>query len=270
MIAMRIFPQIVNLGLYDAALVHGNVSSTKPRRVSVYEIEFITENGGFSYIGNQRFPIRKGCVICAKPGQLRHTDLPYKCIYIHAVIEDEELSALIHSVPDFYAPSAPDVFESALNGLISESKLTKYSSNIDIAIKFLEILSLMFKASQSSCHETPSLHKNMKIIQQAISFIDINYTQSINLDDIAAHVHLSRIYFHKLFLDATGQTPHSYLLSKRISAVKFLLTTTDKSFSDIATDCGFSSQSYMTYVFKREMSCTPMQYKKQLNNLSQT
>ncbi|MGN0180146.1 MAG: helix-turn-helix transcriptional regulator [Monoglobaceae bacterium] len=267
---MKIIPQIVNLGLYDAALVHGNVTSTKPRRVSIYEIEFITEDGGFSYIGNQRFPIRKGGVICAKPGQFRHTDLPYKCMYIHAVIEDDELSSLLRSAPDFYHPSAPDAFEAAFRALISEARLPKYSTDIDITIKFLEILSLIFKTSHPSPLETPSFHKNMKIIQKAISFIDENYTQNITLDDIAAHVHLSRIYFHKLFLDATGQTPHSYLLSKRISAVKFLLTATDKSFSDIAADCGFSSQSYMTYVFKREMSCTPMQYKKHLNNLSQT
>lgn len=267
---MKIIPQIVNLGLYDAAQVHGDVTSTKPRRVSVYEIEFITEDGGISYIENQRFPIKKGSVICAKPGQLRHTDLPYKCIYIHTVIEDSELSALLHSVPDFYIPSDPDIFETTFNALISEAKLPKYSSDIDITIKFLEILSLIFKTSHSSPLETPTFHKNMKIIQHAISFIDENYTRNITLDDIAAHVHLSRIYFHKLFLDATGQTPHGYLTSKRISAVKFLLTATDKSFSDIAADCGFSSQSYMTYVFKRELSCTPMQYKKQLSNLSQT
>lgn len=266
---MKVIPQIVNLGLYDAAQVHGNVESTKPRRVSIYEIELVTEDGGFSYIGSRRFPIKRGSIICAKPGQLRHTDLPYKCFYIHTIIEDEELSALFHSVPDFYIPSEFDVFESAFHSLLCEYKLPKYSSNIDMSIKFLEILSLILKTSQSVSQKVSGVHKNMKIIQSAINYIDKNYTHNITLDDIAEQVHLSKIYFHKIFLDATGQTPHDYLLSKRISSVKFLLTATDKSFSEIASDCGFSSQSYMTYVFKKKMSCTPTQYKKQLDILSQ-
>lgn len=79
-------------------------------------------------------------------------------------------------------------------------------------------------------------------------------------------MHLSKIYFHNLFLKSTGQTPHEYLLSKRINNAKFLLTATDKNFSDIAYACGFSSQAYMTYVFKKKMSLTPMQYKKKLTN----
>ncbi len=263
---MKTMPQIVNLGLYDATLIHGDVISTKPRRTSIYEFEYITEDGGVSYIGNRSFPIQKGSIICAKPGLLRHTDLPYKCLYIHAVIEDESLCALLHSVPDFYSPSNSNDFESAFRTLISESKLPKYSNDVDIAMNFLEILSLFLSISQALPNKPLSSNKHTRTIHRAISFIDENYVQNITLDDIASHVHLSKIYFQNFFLKATGQTPHEYLISKRISNVKFLLTTTDKSFSEIASACGFSSQAYMTYVFKKKMHCTPMQYKKKLNN----
>ena len=74
-------PQIVNTGVYYATLVHKNIPSTKPRRVSMYEIELVLENGGYSYIGNGKYQIKKGCVICVKPGQIRHTDLSHKCYY---------------------------------------------------------------------------------------------------------------------------------------------------------------------------------------------
>ncbi len=92
----------------------------------------------------------------------------------------------------------------------------------------------------------------MEIINKAISFIDKNYTKNISLYDIACYVHLSKIYFHNFFLKATVQTPYEYFISKRISIVKFLLNTIDKSFSEIASDCGFTSQAYMTYVFKKK------------------
>lgn len=266
---MKSIPQIINLGLYDAASVYGAVASTKPRKTSIYEIEYITEDGGTSYIEDGSYAIKKGGIIFAKPGLIRHTDLPYKCLYIHAVIEDEALRSLLQSVPDYFIPFNSNKFEEAFNALINETKIPNHRNDIDITIRFLEILSLLLKDSQPLENEPVNSRKNTEIINNAVNFINENYTQTITLCDIAAHVHLSKIYFHNLFLKATGQTPHEYLLSKRISNVKFLLTTTDKPFSEIAADCGFSSQSYMTYVFKREMSCTPMQYKKQLGNIIQ-
>lgn len=263
---MRLIPEIVNIGVYDAALIHGDIISTKPRKTALYEIEYVLNNGGTSYIDDKATPIKKGNIIFAKPGQLRHTDLPYKCLYIHTSVEDDALRSLLNSVPNFFTPVNFDVFEAVFYALIAQIKFPDRRNSIDTSIKFLEILSLMIKASKNAEYEPPIINENMKIIHNAIEFIDNNYTQNISLDDIASHVHLSKIYFHNFFLKTTGQTPHGYLISRRIDNVKFLLTMTDKSFSEIASDSGFSSQAYMTYVFKKKMSCTPMQYKKALNN----
>lgn len=263
---MKTMPQIINLGLYDAASVHGNVKSTKPRRTSIYEIEYITEDGGFSYIGDKTYPIRQGGIIFAKPDTIRHTDLPYRCMYIHAVIQDETLRTLMQSVPDHFYPADSGKFKNAFHALFDETKIPKYKNDIDISINFLEILSLLAKESPAYENELLSSAKNMNIINDAVKFINENYTQNISLYDIADHVHLSKIYFHNLFLKATGETPHEYLISKRINNVKFLLTATDKAFSEIASDSGFTSQAYMTYVFKKKMNCTPMQYKKSLTS----
>lgn len=264
---MHIMPQIVNTGVYDAALVHKNIPSTKPRRVSVYEIELVLENGGYSYIGDEKYQIKKGCIICAKPGQIRHTDLPHKCYYIHVIIEDTELAAMLNNIPDFYAPSDTSELETAFRALLAANVLPNLDQGIHTTAKFLEILSLLLHDNRITTVPTAHRHGHTRVIQQAVAYIDANYTYDLTLADIAAHVHLSRVYFHNLFLASTGQTPHDYLLSKRISAVKFLLTTTDKPFSEIALDCGFSSQAYMAYVFKRKTACTPMQYKKQLSLL---
>ncbi len=264
---MRIMPQIVNLGLYDAALVHKNMFSTKLRKVSLYEIELAVEDGGCSYIGSRKFQISKGCVICAKPGQVRHTDLPYKCYYIHVIIEDEALLSTLNTLPDFYTPSDPAKLEKAFRDLIAEHTFPDRNLGISVEIKLLEILSMLIKDARMNPQNAAQQHRNAEFLRQALDFIDKNYTRSITLDDIAAHVHLSKIYFHNLFAAATGQTPHNYLLSKRISAVKFLLTTTDRPLSEIALESGFSSQSYMAYVFKRETSYTPMQFKKRISLL---
>lgn len=264
---MKTMPQVINHGLYDTSLIYDDITSTGLRRTSLYEFEYITDNGGTSYIDGQSSPIQKGGVILAKPGQHRHTDLPYKCLYIHACIDDKKLCSQLDSVPNFLLPSNTYAFEAAFRSFLYEKQYPRRQNDIDLAIKFLEILSLFIKTTLTAENTLLNSNRTTEIAHKAIGFMNKNYAQNITLDDIASYVHLSKIYFHNLFLKSTGQTPHEYLLTKRLNNVKFLLTATDKSFSDIAYDSGFSSQAYMTYVFKKETSCTPMQYKKKMSGL---
>ena len=85
---MKTIPQVIHYGSYDASLIYSNAVSTDLRRTSMYEFEYITDNGGTSYIDEKSYSIQKGGIILAKPGQIRHTDLPYKCLYIHIVTDD--------------------------------------------------------------------------------------------------------------------------------------------------------------------------------------
>ena len=265
---MKTIPQIISYGIYDAALIYGSAASTGLRRTSMYELEYITDDGGTSYIDEQSYSIQKGGIILAKPGQMRRTVLPYKCLYIHIAADDRELCSQLDCVPDFYLPPNPNEFEAAFRAFLYEKKFPKKQNDIDLTVKFLEILSLFIKVPSAAENAFLNSGRNMKTVHRAISFIDENYTRKITLEDIAAHVHLSKIYFYNMFLRSTGQTPHEYLLTKRINNAKLLLTATDKTFSEIAYDSGFSSQTYMTYVFKKKTSYTPMQYKKKMTRPS--
>ena len=67
---------------------------------------------------------KKGCVICAKPGQIRHTDLPLE---------------------KFYTLADPCELKTAFRALIAANVLPNCDQGIGTAAKFLEILSLLFK-----------------------------------------------------------------------------------------------------------------------------
>ena len=95
---------------------------------------------------------------------------------------------------------------------------------------------------------------------QAIEYIDNNFTEISGLEDIASHVHLSPVYFQSKFKSATGVTPHNYVLDKKIRKAADLILTTDLSLSRIAYECGFSSQAYFSYIFKKRMDMTPREY----------
>ena len=101
-------------------------------------------------------------------------------------------------------------------------------------------------------------------MDRAIRFIDENFVNELKLDDIAAFVSLSPIYFHHRFRNATGKTPHNYVLEKRIKKAENMLMSANYSISQVAYECGFSSQSYITYAFKKYKGVSPREYAKKV------
>ena len=75
----------------------------------------------------------------------------------------------------------------------------------------------------------------------------------------------SPIHFHNTFKRTVGKTLRDYIEEQRIKKATDLLLTTNYSFTQIAYECGFSSQSYFSYVFKRRMNLAPREYAKKMH-----
>ncbi len=260
----KTLPEIIALGAYDNALIYKSSTETSPRRVWMYEIESVTENGGITHIDGNSYPIRAGNVIIGKPGQIRHTTLPFKCLYLHIMVDDGELNKILQAMPNVYAPSSPAVLCS-LERLIAAYTSPELDAGMQIASELCALLSNLIKDTRLVSGTTHDKKIKTEVIERAIEFMDKNCCKNLTLEEIADHVYLSRIYFHKLFTGATGRTPYRYLLERRLAQAKKLLSTTDLSVGAITRECGFSSQSYFNQIFKREMGCTPIEYKKQMS-----
>ena len=86
--------------------------------------------------------------------------------------------------------------------------------------------------------------------------------EDLTLTSLAALCNLHPNYFHRLYTEAFGKTPAQRILGCRIGAARMLLLTQNLSMSEIAAQCGFSSQTYFGYKFKEVMRMTPLQYRK--------
>ena len=95
-----------------------------------------------------------------------------------------------------------------------------------------------------------------------IAFINENYSRQLALKDIAAGVNFSPSYFHKIFSEFVGKTPHDFLLEKRLETAKTYLLTTDYSIDEIINRCAFSSHSYFDCAFKNAYGITPSEFRK--------
>ena len=104
------------------------------------------------------------------------------------------------------------------------------------------------------------------MIEKSIKYIKEHITEELTLERVSKNVSFSPIHFHNCFKIATGKTLHEYVEEQRIKKAIVLLTTTALTLSEIAYQCGFSSQSYFSYVFKRRMNITPREYAKEEYN----
>ena len=86
--------------------------------------------------------------------------------------------------------------------------------------------------------------------------------ERISLKDIADAAHISKGECCRIFKRIQHTTPFLYLISFRVAQSVKLLSTTDYSVAEIAQQVGFGSSSYYNECFKKEMGCTPSQYRK--------
>ncbi len=111
---------------------------------------------------------------------------------------------------------------------------------------------MLYYCTKGSTGSHGDIH-NDPAVEAAIRFIKAHLTEELSLQIVAQGVSLSPIYFHNLFKKTVGMTLHSYIEQQRIKKAIDLLLTTDHSLTRIAYECGFSSQSYFSYAFKRKI-----------------
>ena len=95
-----------------------------------------------------------------------------------------------------------------------------------------------------------------------IRHIDNNYSLDIKMEDILKIVPLSRRSIEMRFKKATGYTIYQYLLNVRVEHFAYLITTTHRSYVDIAYEVGFRDLSNVSRTFRKYKGCTPLEYRK--------
>ena len=259
----NVLPMIVAIGIYNAQMAIKNRTISKNRKTTMFELELPIGNGGMSYIDDESHQISENTVICAKPGQIRHTRLPFKCYYIHMIVTDGYLVNTLASLPNYIDFSDTDQIKEIFMSLCEHYNTG--IANDDILLQSL-ILKLIYILSQNSASVIKSTPKrnNHEAIERTLEYINNNLSAELTLERLASAANFNAIYFHKLFKASTGKTLHEHVEDQRIKKSINLLISTNMTLAQIAYECGFSSQSYFSYAFKRKKGLTPREYAKKI------
>ncbi|MEE1280439.1 MAG: AraC family transcriptional regulator [Oscillospiraceae bacterium] len=258
-----ILPEIVTAGIYNSRIAAKNTVISKKRKTSMFEIELPIEGGGISYIDSNSKQIKPNMIICAKPGQVRHTKFPFKCYYVHMIIHSGDLYDILMDTPDYLEPDKTEIYKEIFAKLVKHYNTLSDSEEIILQSLLLKLIYTIKKDSTTK-NKNGNSTNNFPIIERSLRYIKEHLAEDLCLDNVAKAMSLSPIYFHNIFKTSVGKTLRDYIEELRIKKATNLLITTNHSLTQIAYECGFSSQSYFSYVFKRRMKVTPRKYAQEI------
>jgi AraC-like DNA-binding protein len=109
--------------------------------------------------------------------------------------------------------------------------------------------------------ESETLPEDYQPFAKAIDFIQNNYHEVIDVTALADMCFLSNSQFRRRFRTVFNLPPQQFILKVRVQAACHLLSTTDKTLTDIALKCGFCDQSYFTRQFRSFLDISPKKYR---------
>ena len=96
---------------------------------------------------------------------------------------------------------------------------------------------------------------------RAKDLIDARYREPLDVPALARAAHLSPAHFSREFRKAFGETPHQYLLTRRLERAAALLRSTDRTVSEICFTVGLRSVGSFTSSFGRAYGMSPLAYR---------
>ncbi|MDG2530698.1 helix-turn-helix domain-containing protein [Caulobacter endophyticus] len=94
-------------------------------------------------------------------------------------------------------------------------------------------------------------------IRAVAAHVEAHIGASVSVGALAARVGLSASYFCRAFKVSTDETPHAYIMRRRLEHAQAMMLETDESLAHIAAVCGLADQAHLTRLFRRYVGQTP-------------
>lgn len=255
---------ILEYGAFDSNVKFPRMLTTQQRLLDCYELEFYAaDTPGKTYLDGQWYPLLQGTFLCAKPGSIRKSILPFKCYYIHLQTENRTLAAILDQIPPIFSMVQSRQTQQLWSEMLSLEPSARPTDQLLLESCVLRLIhSIHHRWYVTSAVRSERTFLHQKALLSVEQYIRDHLAEPLTLETLAAMCNLSPNYFHTVFTDFFHKTPAQFILELRITAAKTGLLTGDYSLAELAADCGFSSQSYFCYKFKQITGESPMQYRK--------
>ena len=160
-----------------------------------------------------------------------------------------------------FSQAAHSVYGEFFNKMYKEYKSAKAGYN-DVMMAYLMLVIINADRLSKTLFGADNKKYRKQAVEYIQNYINKNYQNSnISVSGLADRVYLNPDYLGRIFKKDTGYTISEAIQKKRIERVCLLLTTTNRSIGDIATECGFVDMHFFYKIFKQRMGVLPSQYR---------
>src|SRR5467141_1728709 len=100
-------------------------------------------------------------------------------------------------------------------------------------------------------------------ITRVRAYIDSNLHRTIHIRDLSAVARRSMAHFSRKFKLAVGESPHAYVVKRRLERACHLMMTSAASLSEIALSVGFSDQAHLCSLFRLASGQSPAHWRRE-------
>lgn len=246
-----------------------------------YEIFLLVdENAGYVVEGD-RYAILQSDMVLVKPFLQHKTE--YNMTSRRLVISfrlspslflletglQEMLQIFEEDSPAFrFADSTSEKLTSVLNDIFTINKTASPLQELMTYNKLMEFLYVIYQERGRNRYIQQNTTDSMlQKIYTLTSYIQANYAQELNLEQLAQRIYASPHYLSHQFRKITGFTLVNYIQTTRVRNAQHYLLYTNMRISDIAERCGFTSFSHFNRVFNKYCGISPSGFR---SNGSQT
>ena len=261
-----ILPEIFGSGVFNTCerlkYQDWDISIPTPlRKVQEYELDLFLEDGGISVINGERHEIKKGCILLASPGDKRQSFLHFKALFMHFGVCDRTVADIIASIPRFSVEYDFEKYFALFSAVCDVDKVSDGCSDILAQARLIDVICNLKRDAASEIRQS-NADFDRPDIRKAVEYINTHFFEPLSADVLAKICNLSTSHFYKIFTQITDSSPNEFIVKTRLSAAEKLLNSTDLPIVEVATRCGFNSQSYFSFCFKTEFGITPKEYRK--------
>lgn len=233
------------------------------------ELLYIYQGSGIFHIKNQIYHIEAGDLLIYNQGVLHAewADPETSMEFFNCGVYGLQLDNLEknHLIPDNISPvlHCKTLTNRIYN--IFESMYEQLSENRPYAETFCQyalnslIILLVYQAAWENNKQNT---KQDQLIIHLKQYIDNNYLNEINIEDIAKSVHMSSSNLSHQFKKKIGFSPIQYIIHRRIGRAQSLLISTNKNITEISLAIGYDNVSYFNKLFKKIVGISPNNYRK--------
>jgi AraC family transcriptional regulator len=100
-------------------------------------------------------------------------------------------------------------------------------------------------------------------LRKVMELVHAGMESDLSLEELADAAGLSITHFSRMFRESTGQSPHQFVLCRRVDRAKEMLRSAEARVLDVAVACGFKTQQHCARVFHRVCGVSPTQYRQE-------